>query len=78
VGYGEYHAAAVKPLDTELTKMLLNDSIKSTFKDAAKKLTGHQKRDFMAKVTVEYLEGSARTRRTGVGMETTECAIRVA
>lgn len=43
-----------------MTKMLLNDSIKSTFRDAAKKLTGHQKRDFIAKVTEEYLEGSPR------------------
>lgn len=40
--------------------MLLNDTIKSTFQDAAQKLTGHQKRDFMAKVTEDYLEGSAR------------------
>jgi len=40
--------------------MLLNETIKSTFQDAAKKLTGHRKRDFIAKVTEDYLEGSAR------------------
>ena len=40
--------------------MLLNDRIKSTFQDAAKKLTGHRKRDFMAKIAEDYLGGSAR------------------
>lgn len=40
--------------------MLLDDTIKSTFQDAAKKLTGHRKRDFMAKVAQDYLAGSAR------------------
>ena len=40
--------------------MQLNDRIKSTFQDAAKKLTGHRKRDFMAKVALDYLGGSAR------------------
>lgn len=40
--------------------MQLDNTIKSTFQDAAKKLTGHRKRDFMAKVAEDYLEGSAR------------------
>lgn len=40
--------------------MQLEDTIKSTFQDAAKKLTGHRKRDFMAKVAEDYLGGSAR------------------
>lgn len=40
--------------------MLLDDTVKSTFQDAAKKLTGHRKRDFMAKVAEDYLQGSAR------------------
>jgi len=40
--------------------MLLDDAVKSTFQDAAKKLTGHRKRDFMAKVAEDYLQGSAR------------------
>lgn len=40
--------------------MLLDDTVKSTFQDAAKKLTGHRKRDIMAKVAEDYLQGSAR------------------
>jgi hypothetical protein len=45
--------------------MRLSEEIKSTFKDAAKKLTGSKKRDFTAKVTQDYLGGSAtRSNRT--------------
>jgi Rhodopirellula transposase DDE domain len=40
--------------------MQLDDTIQSTIQDAAKKLTGHRKRDFMAKVAEDYLGGSAR------------------
>jgi hypothetical protein len=40
--------------------MLLDDAIKSTFQDAAKKLNGHRKRDFMAKVAEDYLGSSGR------------------
>jgi hypothetical protein len=40
--------------------MQLNEEIRATFKDAAQKLTGSRKRDFMAKVAEDYLEGSAR------------------
>lgn len=47
--------------------MMLNDTIQSTFKDAAKKLTGNRKRDFMAKVTEDYFEGSARKAETVLG-----------
>jgi hypothetical protein len=46
---------------------MLNDTIQSTFKDAAKKLTGNRKRDFMAKVTEDYFEGSARKAETVLG-----------
>lgn len=46
---------------------MLSDPIKSTFKDAAKKLTGNRKRDFMAKVTEDYFEGSARKAETALG-----------
>jgi hypothetical protein len=46
---------------------MLNDKIKATFKDAAKKLTGHRKRDFMAKVTEDYFEGSARRAESTLG-----------
>ncbi|MCL2930233.1 MAG: hypothetical protein MGG37_20445 [Trichodesmium sp. MAG_R01] len=40
--------------------LLLNDRIKSTFQDAAKKLRGHHKRNFMAKIPEDYLGGSTR------------------
>jgi hypothetical protein len=43
---------------------MLTDTIKSTFKDAAKKLTGNRKRDFMAKVTEDYFDSSARQAET--------------
>jgi hypothetical protein len=48
--------------------MHLDDTIKSTFQDAAKKLTGHRKRDFMAKIAEDYLQGSARKAERGLGM----------
>lgn len=47
--------------------MLLDDAVKSTFQDAAKKLTGHRKRDFMAKVAEDYLQGSARKAERALG-----------
>jgi hypothetical protein len=40
--------------------MQLDTKLSSTVKDAAQKLTGHRKRDFMAKVAEDYLDGSAR------------------
>ena len=40
--------------------MMLTDNITSTFKDAAKKLTGPTKRAFMAHVTNDYFDGSSR------------------
>jgi hypothetical protein len=46
---------------------MLTNTIKSTFKDAAKKLTGKRKRDFMAKVTEDYFNGSARKAETALG-----------
>ena len=46
---------------------MLNDNIKSTLKDAARKLTGHRKRDFMAKVAEDYFDGSARKTETVFG-----------
>ena len=57
----------------EIPQVMLSDTIKSTFKDAAKKLTGSRKRDFMAKVTEDYFDSSARTRRNSVGVESPEC-----
>ncbi len=35
--------------------------------DAVKKLTGHRKRDFMAKVSKDYFDGSARKAETVLG-----------
>lgn len=46
---------------------MLNEPIKATFKDAATKLTGHLKRDFMAKVAEDYFGGSARKAETVLG-----------
>lgn len=46
---------------------MLTDTIKSTFRDAAKKLTGSRKRDFMAKVTEDYFDSSARKAETVLG-----------
>lgn len=46
---------------------MLSDAVKVTFKDAAKKLTGHCKREFMAKVTEDYFGGSARKAETVLG-----------
>jgi hypothetical protein len=46
---------------------MLTETIKATFKDAAQKLTGNRKRDFIAKVTEDYLESSARKAETLFG-----------
>lgn len=46
---------------------MLTEEVKSTFKDAAKKLTRGRKRDFMAKVTEDYFEGSARKAESILG-----------
>jgi Rhodopirellula transposase DDE domain len=47
--------------------MILNDTVKATVKDAAQKLTGYRKRDFMAKVAEDYFSGSARKAETVLG-----------
>lgn len=46
---------------------MLSEQVKSTFRDAAQKLTGWKKRAFMAKVTEDYFEGSARRTETYLG-----------
>lgn len=51
----------------EIPQVMLTDTIKSTFKDAAKKLTGSRKRDFMAKVSEDYFDSSARKAETVLG-----------
>lgn len=43
-----------------MREMILNETVKLTFKDAAKKLTGYRRRDFMEKVAEDYFNGSAR------------------
>ena len=45
----------------------LTDPMVATIKDAAAKLTGHQKRAFQAKVTLDYLGASARRAETVFG-----------
>ncbi len=47
--------------------MNFNDTIKATVKDAAQKLTGYRKRDFIAKVAEDYFAGSARKAETVFG-----------
>ena len=47
--------------------MILNETIKATVKDAAQKLTGDRKRDFMGKVAEDYFTGSARKAETVLG-----------
>ncbi|MCA2693665.1 MULTISPECIES: ISAzo13 family transposase [unclassified Microcystis] len=45
----------------------LTEKIKSSLKDAAKKLTGFKKRAFMAQVTIDYFNSSARLAETELG-----------
>lgn len=61
--------AIIANLTSEIgrVEMMLTEAIQSTFKDAAKKLTGSRKRDFMAKVAADYLDGSARKTETVLG-----------
>lgn len=47
--------------------MILAETVKATFKDASEKLTGYRKRDFMAKVTEDYFDGSVRKAETVMG-----------
>jgi len=43
-----------------MLEIILSETIKSTFNDAAKKQTGEIGRDFMAKLAADYFNGSAR------------------
>jgi len=47
--------------------MQLNEAIKTTLKDAARKLTGAKKRAFTAQVALDYFDGSARKTETALG-----------
>lgn len=46
---------------------MLDEKLKSTIRDAAKKLTGTKKREFMAQVTIDYFGGSSRKAETHLG-----------
>jgi hypothetical protein len=46
---------------------MLTEKITSTLKDAAQKLTGSTKRAFIAKVTQDYFDGSARNAESHMG-----------
>lgn len=46
---------------------MLDETLKSTLKDAAQKLTGPKKRAFMAKAAEDYLDSSARKAETHLG-----------
>lgn len=48
---------------------MLSEPVKITIKDAAKKLTGYRKRDFIAKVSEDYFDGSARKVETVFGWD---------
>lgn len=50
---------------------MLSEEVKGTFKDAAKKLTGYRKRDFIAKVAEDYFGGSARKAESEMGWKRT-------
>jgi hypothetical protein len=47
--------------------MIFSESIQSTLKDAAQKLTSFQRREFMANVAEDYFQGSARKTETYMG-----------
>ncbi len=47
--------------------MILAQTVLATFKDASEKLTGHRKRDFIASVTEDYFDRSARKAETVMG-----------
>jgi len=46
--------------DGDMLEMILSETVKLTFQDAAKKQTGEIGRDFIAKVAEDYFNGSAR------------------
>ena len=47
--------------------MILTEDLKSTFKDVSWQLTGYHKRDFIARITEDYFDGSARKAETVMG-----------
>ena len=57
--------------------MILAETVKATFKDASEKLTGYRKRNFMAKVTANYFDGSARKAETVMGWNRKPCSVAI-
>ncbi|NES83199.1 MAG: hypothetical protein F6K10_18325 [Moorea sp. SIO2B7] len=49
---------------------MLENKVKETIRDGASKLNGPEKRAFMARVTQDYFEGSARKAKTYLGWNT--------
>ena len=49
---------------------MLENKVKATIRDAASKLNGPDKRAFMARVTSDYFDGSARKAKTYLGWNT--------
>ncbi len=49
---------------------MLENKVKATIRDAASKLNGPDKRAFMARVTKDYFDGSARKAKTYLGWNT--------
>ena len=50
-----------------MPQVLLTEQVKATFKDAARKLTGAEKRAFTAQVALDYFDGSARKTERALG-----------
>ena len=48
---------------------MLNEQLKATFKDAARKLSGPKKRAFTAQVALDYFDGSARKTESAMGWD---------
>ncbi|MEL6162106.1 MAG: hypothetical protein AAFR18_23110 [Cyanobacteria bacterium J06627_32] len=48
---------------------MLTEQVKTTFKDAARKLTGAKKRAFTAQVALDYFDGSARRTERALGWD---------
>ncbi|WP_149978287.1 hypothetical protein [Microcystis sp. MC19] len=61
----DWKSNLLPPLSTMVTE--LTEKIKSSLKDAAKKLTGFKKRAFMAQVTIDYFNSSPRRAETELG-----------
>ena len=54
-------------MDGLISKMVQDETVKATIKDAAHKLTGHGKRAFMAQVATDYFDGSSRKAERSLG-----------